>query len=246
MQHCAQRLGHCAIDRREPGGLLRGDVGHGVRRHDAADEGVDAGGRGGRRRRQAGRLATQQLRQQAIIVVHCGAGLMWPGRRRGRRPGTLLQLGYRLRKLGRVRGEGIQTQDVTRAYADLETRLKVKRETVGRLREILIRQTGKVTEVLAVEREIARVVEEIEQAEGERRYFDNQVSLSTLTLSLFEPASIVTPGALDPIVSALRQSVGLMSESIGNLIELFASGLPWLVALYLAWRLIRWRQRARP
>lgn len=151
-----------------------------------------------------------------------------------------------LRKLGRVRGEAVQTQDVTRAYADLETRLRVKRETVARLREILIRQTGKVSEVLAVEREIARVVEEIEQAEGERRYFDNQVSLSTLTLSLYEPAAIVTPGALDPIVSALRQSVGLMSESVGELIELFASGLPWLVAIYLAWRLIRWRQRARP
>ena len=151
-----------------------------------------------------------------------------------------------LRKLGRVRGEGVQTQDVTRAYADLETRLRVKRETVARLRDILMRQTGKVTEVLAVEREIARVVEEIEQAEGERRYFDNQVSLSTLTLSLFEPAAIVTPGALDPIVSALRQSVGLMSESIGELIELVASGLPWLAAIYLTWRLIRWRRRTRP
>lgn len=151
-----------------------------------------------------------------------------------------------LRKLGRVRGEGVQTQDVTRAYADLETRLRVKRETVARLREILIRQTGKVSEVLAVEREIARVVEEIERAEGERRYFDNQIGLSTLTLSLFEPAAIVTPGALDPIVSALRQSVGLMSESIGELIALFAAGLPWLVALYLGWRLIRWRRRARP
>ncbi len=151
-----------------------------------------------------------------------------------------------LRKLGRVRGEGVQTQDVTRAYADLETRLRVKRETVTRLREILIRQTGKVSEVLEVEREIARVVEEIERAEGERRYFDNQVSLSTLTLSLYEPAAIVAAGALDPIVSALRQSVGLMSASIGELIELFSSALPWLVALYLAWRLIRWRRRARP
>lgn len=75
---------------------------------------------------------------------------------------------------------------------------------------------------------------------------DNQVSLSTLTLSLHEPAAIVTAGALDPMVSALRQSVGLMSESVGELIELFASGLPWLVAIYLAWRLIRWRRRARP
>ena len=34
-----------------------------------------------------------------------------------------------LKQLGRVRNEGVQTQDVTRAYADLETRLKVKRET---------------------------------------------------------------------------------------------------------------------
>ncbi len=151
-----------------------------------------------------------------------------------------------LRKLGRVRGEGVATQDVTRAYADLETRLRVKRETVTRLREILIRQTGKVSEVLEVEREIARVVEEIERAEGERRYFDNQVSLSTLTLSLYEPAAIVAAGALDPIVSALRQSVGLMSASIGELIELFAAGLPWLVAIYLGWRFIRWRRRARP
>ena len=86
-----------------------------------------------------------------------------------------------LKKLGRVKSEAMQTQDVTRAYADLETRLKVKRETATRLREILTRQAGKVAEVLEVEREIARVVEEIEQAEGERRYFDNLISLSTIS-----------------------------------------------------------------
>lgn len=146
-----------------------------------------------------------------------------------------------LKKLGRVKSEGVQTQDVTRAYADLETRLQVKRETAARLREILTRQTGKVSEVLEVEREIARVVEEIEQAEGERRYFDNQVSLSTVTLSLYEPDAMVTPGALDPVVAALRQSLRISSESLAALIGLAAGLLPWLLALYLAFRLARWR-----
>lgn len=150
-----------------------------------------------------------------------------------------------LKKLGRVKSEGVQTQDVTKAYADLEMRLKVKRETATRLREILIRQAGKVSEVLEVEREIARVVEEIEQAEGERRYFDNLISLSTITLSLYEPDSMVTPGALDPIFAALRQSVRIMSESLASLIQLGAGLLPWLVALYLAFRIVRWRLRPR-
>lgn len=150
-----------------------------------------------------------------------------------------------LKNLGRVTSEGLQTQDVTKAYADLETRLAVKREAAARLREILTRQTGKVSEVLEVEREIARVVEEIEQAEGERRYFDNQVALSTITLSLHEPDAIVERGLLDPVLSALRQSLRIMGESFASLIELLAGLLPWLVALYLAFRFVLWRLRRR-
>ena len=42
-------------------------------------------------------------------------------------------------------------------------------------------QDSGTLERLEVEREIARVVEEIEQAEGERRYFDNLISLSTIS-----------------------------------------------------------------
>ena len=151
-----------------------------------------------------------------------------------------------LRKLGRVKSEGVRSEDVTKAYTDLETRLKVKRETASRLREILIRQAGKVSEVLSVEREIARVVEEIEQAEGERRYYDNLVSLSTITLSLYEPNSMVTPGALDPILDALRGSLRTASESLAALIQLSSGLLPWLLALYFVFRFIRWRVRGKP
>lgn len=150
-----------------------------------------------------------------------------------------------LKALGAVRREAVSTQDVTKQYSDLETRLRVKRETTARLREILTRQAGRVSEVLEVEREIARVVEEIEQAEGERRYYDSLVSLSTLTLTLYEPQSLMRPGVMAPIRDALRDAAHTMSESIAALILVTAGLLPWVVVLALMFLFARWRWAKR-
>ncbi len=152
-----------------------------------------------------------------------------------------------LRELGSVKAENVSAQDVTKAYADLETRLKVKRETLERLRDILRRQTGKLSDVLDAEREIARVTEEIEQMEGERRYYDQQVALSTLTAELIEPEPFATGGAFEPIREALRASLEVFSSSLGGLIYAVSAGLPWLVTLWLGFRAFRFfRRRRRP
>jgi hypothetical protein len=105
--------------------------------------------------------------------------------------------------LGTVLSEKVSAQDVTKAYADLETRLRVKRDTAERLREILRARTAALADVLQVERELARITEEIEQMEGERRYYDQQVAFSTLTVELREPEAIVKPGSFSPIREAL-------------------------------------------
>ena len=83
-----------------------------------------------------------------------------------------------LRPLGRVKSENISTQDITKEYADLETRTTVKEATVARLRSLLENRTGKLADVLDVERELARAVTELEQMKGERRFYDQQVALS--------------------------------------------------------------------
>lgn len=151
-----------------------------------------------------------------------------------------------LRALGTVRSENVSAQDVTKAYADLETRLRVKRETLERLRDILRRQTGKLQDVLEVEREIARVTEEIEQAEGERRYYDQQIALSTIHVDLAEPAPLMTGGAFDVIGEALRESVRVLAGSLAAMVFLAAAGLPWLLLVYVLFRLYRWRRPKNP
>lgn len=89
-----------------------------------------------------------------------------------------------LRKLGRVndRLTDIRARDITAEYHDLELRLKTKREYLVSLRKLLD-EAGKLKEKLAVQREIARVVEEIESMEGRRRLLGSQVAMATVTVT---------------------------------------------------------------
>ena len=57
-----------------------------------------------------------------------------------------------LRGVGSVKSESIGTEDVTKEYADLETRLAVQEQTVTRLRALLDNRTAKLGDVLEVER----------------------------------------------------------------------------------------------
>jgi hypothetical protein len=154
----------------------------------------------------------------------------------------------RLAGLGRVKARQIHTQDVTKQYFDLETRLRVERDAEARLRDVLRDRTARLSDIVEAERELTRVVEEIEQTEGERLYYDRQVAFSTIALDLAEPgiapAPVAEPSPLLPIRAALRESAFLMASSVAGLIYALAAALPWAAVLALLWLVIR-RIRAR-
>jgi hypothetical protein len=140
-----------------------------------------------------------------------------------------------LKGLGKVRGHAVTSEDVTKTYFDLETRLAVTRETEARLRELLANNTGKLSEVLQVERELSRVIGQIESMEGAKRYYDRQVALSTITLTLYEPEAMVRASALSPLRRAFMNAVGMFVTSLAMLVQLTVVALPWLVVVLLGW-----------
>jgi hypothetical protein len=140
-----------------------------------------------------------------------------------------------LAALGTVRNQSINTEDITKEYADLETRLAIKEQTVARLRTLLATRTGQLDDVLNVERELARVVTELEQLKGERNYYDQRVAVSTITVSLHEPAAFARAGFWAPIGDALRSSVDVLSRSVSALIYLVAFLVPWILIAALGW-----------
>ncbi len=91
-----------------------------------------------------------------------------------------------LRTLGTVRNQSIDSQDISKAYIDLEMRRLSKTTLAERLRIIIKEGKGTVKELMEVEVELGKTVEAIEQITGELKYYDNLVSLATIVLNIAE------------------------------------------------------------
>lgn len=79
-----------------------------------------------------------------------------------------------------------QANDVTAEFVDLEIRLKTKKEVRDRYIDILRNKAKTVEDVLNAEDKIRVIQEEIEAAEGRLKYLSNQVSLSTINLTIYQ------------------------------------------------------------
>lgn len=142
-----------------------------------------------------------------------------------------------LNPLGRVESVAVTAEDVGEEFVDLTARAANSRRLEQRLVELLATRTGKLEDVLAVERELARVREEIERHEGRLRYLRTRAAVSTLVVTLREPSSLLAqdPGSnplTDAFAQAWRNFVGFIAwfiAALGTLIPLAA-----LLALALA------------
>jgi hypothetical protein len=101
-------------------------------------------------------------------------------------PENLDRFLQKIRGLGELKNQTLGTEDVTKAYFDTDARMKNARVMEQRLIEMLKTKTGKVSDLLQVEKELGRVREEIEKMQGELKYWDSQVQFATVTMSLSE------------------------------------------------------------
>lgn len=92
----------------------------------------------------------------------------------------------KLKDFGTIRNLNVDSEDVTKAYIDLETRLKSKEILAERLKKLLAEGKGTVKELMEVEVQLGATNEAIESIKGEIKYYDNRIGLSTLTLQIAE------------------------------------------------------------
>jgi hypothetical protein len=89
-----------------------------------------------------------------------------------------------------IKSKNIQAHDVTEEYVDIETRLTNKREYLKRYKELLSKAST-VNDILAIEENIRTLQEEIESKEGRLKYLSDQVSFSTLDISLYKEKEFI-------------------------------------------------------
>lgn len=79
----------------------------------------------------------------------------------------------------------ISAKDVTAEFIDIEARLKAKK-TLEERYLTLLQKANKVSEILEIEKELSIIREEIEAKEGQLKYLQNRVSLSTVNIEFYK------------------------------------------------------------
>ena len=151
-----------------------------------------------------------------------------------------------LKELGSAQSYSEDSQDVTEEWVDLEARIANKKAEEKSLLALLERK-GELEDILQVQREVFRVRGEVEQMEGRLRYLKNQVSLSTITVSLNE---LGAAGVAHPemwrigyhLRTAWNALTRLVEAAVYAVIYVVVSGAIFWVPLLL---LILWIRRRR-
>jgi hypothetical protein len=151
-------------------------------------------------------------------------------------------------KLGIAENRQQTAQDVTEEFVDLEAQITNKKRLEQRIVALLEDASGKIKDVIEVERELSRVRGEIEQMEGKLRYLTNRTDLTTVSITAREEENYVPPAAPtfgNRIAQAWSSSLGGLRTFGEKLVVATVSAVPWVVVFGLVLVPAAWYARRR-
>ncbi|MFJ5713478.1 DUF4349 domain-containing protein [Neobacillus sp. NPDC093127] len=139
-------------------------------------------------------------------------------------------------KAAEVLQRTITGQDVTEEYVDLESRLKSKRVVEERLLTFM-KGAAKTEDLLKISADLAAVQEEIETIEGKMKFLENQTSLSTVNITLYENKVVVPNIEKDKLNTwektkkQFMKSTNMLLAGLSGLVVFLLGNLPILLIM---------------
>lgn len=144
---------------------------------------------------------------------------------------------------GRMVGETTSSEDLTRQMVDTEARLRAQTELRNRLQELLRTSRGRLSDLLEVERELARVQSEIDSVQSQLAVMRTRVAMSELTVQYSSAPRSVGSDTFEPLRHAFASFLGIIVGGFAAIIVIIAGLIPFAVVLIPAiWLLLRWRR----
>jgi len=135
----------------------------------------------------------------------------------------------KFKELGTLQEVSTNAQDVTMQSRDLDARITALEASVERLLALLTTATDTET-LIQLETAISSRQGELESMKSQKRYFDDQVSMSTLTLSLISEAdapSVEPDSFLDGLIAGWNSFVAFFA----GLLVVAGVLVPWFAFL---------------
>ncbi|MGV3485625.1 MAG: DUF4349 domain-containing protein, partial [Planctomycetaceae bacterium] len=133
--------------------------------------------------------------------------------------------------LGFAESRKEDAQDVTDEFVDVEARIANSKKLEERIVAMLEERTGKISDVLEIERELARVREEIERMQGRLRLLADRSALATVTIQCREEREYTPPTAPtlgSRIQQSWSESLATLQRVAENLLLAVVALAPWL------------------
>jgi hypothetical protein len=130
----------------------------------------------------------------------------------------------------------ISGDDVTEEYVDLESRLKSKRVVEERLISFM-NSAEKTEDLLKISDDLSKVQEEIEMIEGRKKFLEDQTSLSTIFITLYENKVSIPSLENDELNTwektkkQFMKSTNILLAGISGLVVFLLGNLPILIIL---------------
>ena len=143
--------------------------------------------------------------------------------------------------IGSITNQQISTEDVTTEYFDTQAHLKSLNIQEERLLELL-KKTGELKDIIALENELSSVRYEIESLTGNLKKWDNLIDFCTLNITVFEVYKIKeNPASFgDKIVNGFVDSVKSLIDFGKNFIVILSICIPYLVIISIILLIIRY------
>ncbi len=147
---------------------------------------------------------------------------------------------------GKVANTNVQAEDLTRQIVDTEAALRAKTTLRGRLEQLLASRPGALSDLLEVERELARVQGEIDATQSELAVMRTRIATSKLTVTYVSQGSLAPDSAMRPLNDAMHDVVKTVAVGFAVIIYLVAGLFPFLVVFGpLVWLLNKWRKKRK-
>lgn len=145
------------------------------------------------------------------------------------------------RRLGKVNGESITSQDVTAQFVDVEARINNLEATAERVRGFLM-DAQDLEYILEVNRELSRIEGDLESLKGQRNVLKQKTSFSRIHLDITPPP--IVPTTTEILETATVWSpIGTFNSALAVLLDVLKSGADagiWLVVMGLPVVIIGW------
>ncbi len=150
--------------------------------------------------------------------------------------------------LGRVTSRSESAQDVTASYQDTRTRLNTQLALMDRL-QALITESGDLSDLLALESQIADTQYQIDTLQSALNSTDRQVSYSTVSVTLREEKNVeltdTSVSFWDRIVSAIRVGLESFIGFLGDTVVFLVAALPYIAIVMITVIIIKLIKRRR-